>query len=201
MTGMAVPPTDLEDAWSLLTPDAKRERLLNAAAEVFARDGLDAPMPAVAAAAGAGIGSVYRQFPSKRDLLAELVIARLEEVKRAAEEAAHQECDRWSALGDVLWALAERQAGDDVIGEAMGTVSDHPAVAAATERANEAFERLMAAARAEGRLRDDATILDIRLIFAATRAAKQVDAGGWKRILELLTDALDAKREVANSAT
>ena len=34
----------------------------------------------------------------------------------------------WSALAGLLWALAERQADDDVLGEAMATVSDHPAV-------------------------------------------------------------------------
>ncbi|MCW3064374.1 MAG: regulatory protein TetR [Solirubrobacterales bacterium] len=191
---MAVPPLDLADSWSLLTPEAKRERLLKAAAEVFVRDGLDAPMPAVAAAAGAGVGSVYRQFPSKRELLAELVVRRLEEITEAVGEAASQQCDRWSALGDLLWSLAERQARDDIFGEAMGTVSDHPAVGAATDRTNAAFERFLAAARAEGRLRADATILDVRLVFAATRAAKQVDPTAWRRILELLIDALDARR-------
>ena len=206
MTGMAVPPpsAELEAAWSVLAPEAKRARLLKAAADVFVRDGIDAPMPAVAAAAGAGMGSVYRQFPSKRELLAELVVSRLEEVARAADDAAGQKCDPWSALGDLLWALAERQAGDDIYGEAMNSVSDHPAVTAATDRANAAIERLLAAARADGRLRDDATILDIRLIFAATRAAKQVEADAWRRILALLIDALDGQapaREVGNSAT
>jgi len=86
----------------------------------------------------------------------------------------------------------------------MNSVSDHPAVTAATDRANAAIERLLAAARADGRLRDDATILDIRLIFAATRAAKQVEADAWRRILALLIDALDGQapaREVGNSAT
>jgi AcrR family transcriptional regulator len=198
---MAVPPTHLEDTWSLLTPEAKRARLLKAAAEVFVRDGLDAPMPAVAAAAGAGVGSVYRQFPSKRELLAELVVGRLEEVMDSADAAAAQKCDRWSALCDLLWALAERQAGDDIYGEAMSTVSDHPAVTVATERMNAAIERLLAAARAEGRLRDDVTILDIRLVFAATRAAKQIDPMGWRRILELMIDAFDTRRGVGISTT
>ncbi len=63
--------------WSGLSTEEKHERILCAAGRVFARDGLDATMPAVAAAAGAGVGSLYRQFPSKRDLLAALVIRRL----------------------------------------------------------------------------------------------------------------------------
>jgi hypothetical protein len=36
----------------------------------------------------------------------------------------------WSALSGLLWTLAERQAADDVLGEAMATVAEHPSVAA-----------------------------------------------------------------------
>jgi hypothetical protein len=65
-------------------------------------------------------------------------------------------------------------------------------VAAETERATVALEALMAAARTEGRLRSDATTLDVRLLFAATRAAKKVEPAAWRRTLELFIDALDA---------
>ena len=66
--------------WTTLDPASKTERLLSAAAEVFARQGLDAPMSEVADAAGAGVASVYRRFPSKRELLAALVVRRLEQI-------------------------------------------------------------------------------------------------------------------------
>jgi AcrR family transcriptional regulator len=178
--------------WSSLDAQEKRSRLLLAAGEVFARDGLDAPMPAVAAAAGAGVGSVYRQFRSKRDLLAALVVERLQASERGAEAALASGQDRWSALTGLLWTLAERQAGDYVLGEAMATVSEHPAVVEALAATLVSLERLLDAARAEGRLRDDATALDLRLLFAATRAASQLEAGAWRRMLELGIDALCA---------
>lgn len=181
-----------EGCWSALAAAEKRARLLRAAGEVFARDGLGAPMPAVAAAAGAGVGSVYRQFPSKRDLLAALVVQRLQESERGAEAALAGEDSRWSALTGLLWMLAERQASDDVLGEAMATVSAHPDVVAALEATIVSLERLLAAARAEGKLRTDATTLDLRLLFAATRAAGQLEAGAWQRMLELGIDALRA---------
>ncbi len=82
--------------WSELDVEEKRATLLRAAGAVFAKDGLDAPVPAIAAAAGAGVGSVYRQFPSKTDLLAALVVERLEESVRWAEAALAS--DGW-ALG------------------------------------------------------------------------------------------------------
>jgi AcrR family transcriptional regulator len=176
--------------WSSLDQQEKRTRLLLAAGEVFARDGLDAPMPAVAAAAGAGVGSVYRQFPSKHDLLAALVVERLQESERGAEAALANREERWSALTGLLWTLAERQAGDDVLGEAMATVSEHPAVVEALAATLYSLERLLDAARAEGKLRADATALDLRLLFAATRAASLLEAGAWQRMLELGIDAL-----------
>src|SRR5271157_2549419 len=88
-SGMSVPAS--APSWSELSPEAKYERLLDAAGTVFARDGLQAPMPTVAAAAGAGVGSLYRQFPSKRELVAELVVRRLTLIALSAEEAAASE--------------------------------------------------------------------------------------------------------------
>jgi AcrR family transcriptional regulator len=192
---MSIPALDAAprvSCWSELDADDKRATLLRAAGEVFARDGLGAPMPAIAAAAGAGVGSVYRQFRSKRDLLAALVVERLEDAETGAEAALASGDGPWPALTGLLWALAERQAADDVLGEAMATVSEHPAVQTAFASTTAALERLLAAARAEGRLRADATTLDLRLLFAATRAAGQLEQGGWRRMLELGIDALEA---------
>jgi AcrR family transcriptional regulator len=190
---MSIPPLERE-AWAHLEPEAKRARLLRAAGEVFASNGLGTPMPVVAAAAGAGIGSVYRQFPSKHDLVAELVIDRLDQIAAGAHEAGERAGDRWAALTEMLWRLLERQSCDDFFGEAMLMVSEHPQVVAALARAHEAFDQLLIDTRAEGRLRSDASPLDLRLVFAATRAARQVDPEAWRRMLELLIDALDTRR-------
>jgi AcrR family transcriptional regulator len=187
---MGIPKSEPLICWADLDQEDKRARLLQAAGEVFARDGLDAPIPAVAAAAGAGIGSVYRQFPSKRDLLAALVSERLRDSEEGAEAALSSSLGPWAALTGLLWALAERQAADDVLGEAMATVSEHPVVQESLARTTAALERLLAEARAEGRLRSDATVLDLRLLFAATRAAAQLEPGAWRRMLELGIDAL-----------
>jgi AcrR family transcriptional regulator len=191
---MSIPLLAPTACWADLDAEDKRTRLLRAASEVFARDGLDAPMPAIAAAAGAGIGSVYRQFPSKRDLLAALVVERLKDAADGAEAALASNDGPWTALTGLLWALAERQATDGVLAAAMATVSEDRSVQEARASTQEALERLLAAARAEGRLRPDATTLDLRLLFAATRAAGQLEPGAWRRMLELGIDALDVRR-------
>jgi AcrR family transcriptional regulator len=188
---MVIPPSTAP-CWSDLDTDAKRARLLSTAGEVFARDGLDAPMPAIAAAAGAGVGSVYRQFPSKRDLLAALVIERHKEVEQEVELALDGTDGPWQALTALLWAIAERQAADDVLGEAMVTVSEHPDVEDAVAATMHSLESLLDAAKAEGQLRPDATAMDLRLLFAATRAARRLESGAWRRMLGLGIDALRA---------
>jgi AcrR family transcriptional regulator len=180
-------------SWSELDAEGKRQRLLRAAGEVFARSGLDAPMPEIAAAAGAGVGSVYRQFPSKRELLTALVIERLEAVTADAEAAIESPKGPWVALVSLLRDYAERQAGDDVVGEAIACVSTDPDVAHAYATTNAALERLLEAGREQGRLRPDATAEDLRLIFAATRAAGQLEPGAWRRMLALGIDSLDTQ--------
>jgi hypothetical protein len=92
----------------------------------------------------------------------------------------------------MLWALAERQSADDFLGEAWDRVRDHPDVAAATRLSLEAIGQLVAAAQAEGKLRADVSAVDIRLLFAATRAANRVEPAGWRRMLTLLIDGLRA---------
>jgi len=195
---MAIPPP-AAISWSELDAEAKRARLLAAASQVFARQGLDAPMPAIAAAAGAGVGSVYRQFRAKHDLLAALVVERHVVVTREAEVALADPDGPWAGLVALLWAVAERQADDDVLGEAMATVSEHPDVVASVATTMHALEDLLGAVKAEGRLRPDATAMDLRLLFAATRAARGLQVDAWRRMLELGIDALaaDARHQPA----
>src|SRR6478609_7924085 len=167
-------PVTREKAWTGLDAEGKRRCLLRAAGEVFAREGLDAPMPAVAAAAGAGVASVYRQFPSKPDLLAALVVERLEEVEGDALAALEGEKSPGAALVGLLRAYVDRQATDDLVGEAMASVSSHPDVERAHAEATVALEALLSAAKPEG-LRGDATVRDLRLLFAWTRAANEME--------------------------
>lgn len=184
---------DPDVAWSDLDAAAKHERLLHAAGHLFATEGLDAPMPAVAALAGAGVGSLYRQFPSKRELLAALVIRRLDQIGEAAVTASSRSGDHWLELNTMLWTFAERQADADFLGEAWTQVQTHAQVQDAGDRAYVEIGKLLDLARSEGTLRPDATELDVRLILVAARAATQVDADAWKRVLTVMIDGLAAR--------
>jgi AcrR family transcriptional regulator len=117
---------DREAEWASLSAVAKHERLLCAAGHVFTTEGLDAPMPSVAAAAGAGVGSLYRQYPSKRDLLAALVARRLGEITDQARAASERTGDRWSVLVGMLRGAVQSGWADDFLGQAWHQVSDRP---------------------------------------------------------------------------
>jgi AcrR family transcriptional regulator len=184
---------DPDSAWATLSPDAKHERMLLSAWRLFSEQGLDAPMPVVAATAGAGVGSLYRQFPSKRDLVAALVTRRLEQTQLVVEAALQQPGSRWQALTEMLWAIVERQHGDQILGEAWSQVADHEDVARATEQTQAAIDELLAAARTEGLVRADVQTVDVRLVFTATRAVGHISPDAWKRMLELLIDGLAAR--------
>ena len=150
-------------------------------------------MPAVAAAAGAGVGSVYRQFPSKEDLLAALVVRRLDSVSCDVESALAKPGARWPALVELMWGLADRQASDDVVAEAMATVSERQAVAERSARCEQRLEELLAGAREEGTLRRDATARDVRLLLTAVRATRRREPDSWRRMLELGLDGLASR--------
>src|SRR3954447_26668338 len=102
---MAIP------AWSSLTGDEKRARTLAAADDLFAREGLDVAMPVLAAAVGAGVGSIYRQVGAKADVIAALVIERANALARGFA-AACEEPDAWAALRRASFETAHDGATD-----------------------------------------------------------------------------------------
>jgi AcrR family transcriptional regulator len=178
-------------AWSALDAHQKRARLLEVANEVFTEDGLDATMPLIADAAGIGIGSLYRCYGSKDELIAALVLERLDGI-RAEIAAAHEHDDASEALETTIRRMAERQAADKLIRTALAATSDRREVQLALGEVSLAWQGLLDRARAQGRLRSDATVTDLRLIFAATQAADEVEPGARARMLDLLLEAMNS---------
>src|SRR3954467_15068365 len=118
------------ESWIDLDPEGKRRRLLEVASAVFTERGLDAPIPAIAAAAGIGVGSLYRSYRSKDELIAAIVINQMGSV-RARILAAHARSDARLALEETLRDLVEYQARNHVVRAALAVTSDRPDVEAA----------------------------------------------------------------------
>src|SRR5213593_3762177 len=98
-----VTPTQLIPIERALRADARRNReaVLAAAKKLFADQGLDAQMPDVAKAAKVGVGTVYRHFPTKDDLIAALAAERFERLAEKAREGIDGD-DAWEGLCDFI---------------------------------------------------------------------------------------------------
>jgi AcrR family transcriptional regulator len=176
---MAIPPP-----WSELTVEEKRARTLSAADTLFAREGLDVPMPRLASAIGVGVGSIYRQVGAKEDVIDALVIERAHALVRRFR-AALEEADPWAALERATYATAQDGATDFLSQTAWDDAAQRrPAVAGARAAATEALRALVE--RARPWLRDDASHEDLRLVFKSTRMAGQLDPEGARRLAELV---------------
>jgi AcrR family transcriptional regulator len=190
-----------EQARRPLRRDAElnRRRVLRAAAEVFSQRGLDATLDDVARRAGVGVGTVYRRFPDKRALVAELFTGRMDELAAAAERAC-QAGDPWQGLVSFLEYAAETMSGDLGLRQMMlfATYGKDQA-AYARERMRPVIERLVARAQAAGQLRRDFSPTDVPVIAfmlsSAAEYAAPAQPAMWRRYLALVTDSLRPSRD------
>jgi AcrR family transcriptional regulator len=150
------------------------ELILQAAREVFLDDP-EAPVSAVAARAGVGIGALYHRYAGKEDLLRTLCRngqqVYLAEVRRALDSDAHP----WQAYTEFLRRIvAANTHGLTVRLAGMFQPSEEQMDLAEQMRtlATGLFER----ARASGRLRDDVTFLDVEYLLEFLARVKLGDA-------------------------
>jgi AcrR family transcriptional regulator len=172
-----------------------RERVVAAAAAVFAERGVEAGVPEVAARAGVGKATVYRSFPTKEHLIAAVVIERIEHFERMAR-ARLDDPDPWGALVGLLVEGAERHCADRAITAGMSASIVLPELVAARASLWQVVDLLMERAKRQGKLRADAHAADLRVLWAGTArvlAADGVDdPAEWRRYAALVVDALRA---------
>src|SRR4051794_30803468 len=172
-----------------------RERILASAEEVFAVRGLEATLDDIAAHAGVGVGTVYRRFANRDELVDALFAAKLEGVAAQARQVL-DEPDSWAALRRLLETMGGvvttdqglfevlvcRPGGHEAVRELM-----LPIVTAVFERA-----------QADGHLRADLQPTDfpmlLRMFEGIAEATRDVRPDVWRRYLELVLDGLRAER-------
>lgn len=192
---MADPPTASPPRPLRADAQRNRERVVRAAQEVFAEQGLDAGVPEIAARAGVGKGTVYRGFPTKEHLVAAVVCERLGRFE-AEIRAALEDDDAWTAFRRVLVESAERQAADRALAGSFGLTAHVPELERARAAVTEQLDLLMARAKDEGTMRADATSADVRVLFAGMARVLVADgvddAAVWRRCAGLVADAMRA---------
>jgi AcrR family transcriptional regulator len=101
-----------------------RERILEAARDVFAARGFAATLDDVAHHAGVGVGTVYRRFPTKEALVEAIFTDRLEDLVTLVEEALAAP-SAWDGLTDFLRRSARMHATDRGLRDAALSMDEH----------------------------------------------------------------------------
>jgi AcrR family transcriptional regulator len=172
-----------------------RERVIAAAAEVFAEKGDDAVVPEIAARAGVGTGTVYRCFPTKDHLVAAVASERVRWFEREARTAAEAE-DAWAAFGEFMERVADAHCADRGMVASMSQAIELPELVEARAAASAAVGALMERAVAQGTMRPDAGPAELKVLLngvaRALAAAHEHDPAVWRRYVALVVDALRA---------
>lgn len=183
---------------------ANHDRLLRAAAEAFARDGVDTSLKAIAAEAGLGIGTLYRRFPTREDLIE--AVYRNENARLAS--AAPKLLEERAAL-DALRAWMEQFV--DYMVTKQGMADALPTILAARDglrvhsrqALQEAVTVLVEAGQRDGALREDIAPWDVLMALGGITliAAHEHERELASRLITLLVDGLVATRHSRPSAT
>jgi len=175
--------------------ELNRRRIIAAAHEIFRDRGLAATLNDVAAHAGVGVGTVYRRFANKEELLDALFDDMIDTVASLAQQAL-AEPDAWHGLTASLEKVCELQAFDRGLREVMlGTGRGPQRQSQVRERVAPAVDLLVARAKEQGMLRSDVAGIDLPMIqlmvAAITDHTGQPDL--WRRYLRLLLDGMRAR--------
>ena len=176
----------------------RRDKLLAAAQREFAAHGVDASLEKIARDAGVAIGTLYRHFPTRLDLLMAAFKPRLQEFLDGAAKALEMD-DPWEGFVCYLENLFGVQAGDrgfnDFLSRRFPGNAD-------TERIHDQMcrqiEDVLTRAQEAGEARPDITQADIvNLIWSNGRIIDATSAtapNAWRRYLYLMLDAYRAER-------
>jgi AcrR family transcriptional regulator len=181
--------------------ERNRQRILRVAADLIAERGLAVTLDEVAAAAGVGVGTVYRRFPGREALVAALFEDRLGELVDVAERAI-AEPDPWIGLDSYLEQAAELLITDRGLREILmfGTFELQQCLQA-RDRLRPLVTALVKRAQAAGAVRPDLNANDVSLmvfmLIGAADYARPVRLEIWRRYLALLLDGLPPNRNAS----
>jgi AcrR family transcriptional regulator len=172
------------------------ERILAAAESIFAEHGFEASMEQVAAAAGVGIGTLYRRFPDKESL----VVAVVEMAGQRSRQLALSvlaECPPEDGIFEFMRRCLATPSLGALVACSPRAAATHASLVALVAPT---VDRLLVAARAAGAIRPDVTFSDIVVILVAIRSVGErcgeVGPQQSERHLELLIDGLRATASV-----
>jgi len=192
------------DPWRMTVPHASpdrplrsdaernRRRILEAADQVFAERGLTVSLDDIAAAAGVGVGTVYRRFPDKDALIDALFEDKIEGVVEIARKALELE-DPWESFETFVRAVAHAQAQDRGLKDALHSATrGRDRLAIGRQRIAPLAIEILRRAQEAGVVRQDLGVLDIPATFFTigllADRMRDVAPDYWERLLTIFLD-------------
>ncbi|AYG04653.1 TetR/AcrR family transcriptional regulator [Gryllotalpicola protaetiae] len=192
--------TDVQQVDRPLRRDARerRSRLVAAAQREFAAHGADASLEKIARSAGVAIGTLYRHFPTRLDLLMAAFRPRVQEFRDGAATALAMD-DPWDGLVYYLENLFAMQVGDRGFNDFLSRrFTDNAETERIHDEMCQQIEDVLTRAQDAGEARPDITQADIvNLIWSNGRiidATSETAPNAWRRYLHLMLDAYRAER-------
>jgi AcrR family transcriptional regulator len=174
--------------------ERNRRRVLVAAREAFASDGLEVTLDEVASRAGLGVATVYRRFPNKDALIEALFVEELEALADIARVSLEHP-GPWEGLVYLLERSCERLVADRALRHLFfGTTQSREIVACARRDLAPLTAAVIKRAQVAGRLRPEVTPQDVPalllMVSSLADLASDLDPDLWRRYLALLLDGL-----------
>ena len=172
--------------------DARRnyDKLVAAARDAFAEHGTSASLEEVARRAGVGIGTLYRRFPSRQDLLEAVYVEELADVCQSADELT--DLPPWEALSAWLHRLVEYVGRKHALAEELWNYLDRDAefFSGCRTALFVAGEPLLARAQAAHEVREDVDYNDVIQMVGGIGKNPATPPEQVARILDLALDGL-----------
>ncbi|AQZ60400.1 hypothetical protein BKM31_01700 [[Actinomadura] parvosata subsp. kistnae] len=181
---------------AMMRADARRNRarVLDAAETVLARDGLAASMREIAEVAGVGVGTIYRQFPTKEALYQAIVEDRMRRLADRAGELATAE-DPGAAFFEYFTTIVADSTMKKVLVDALAVAGID--AKAGSPDIKGAIETLLTRAQRAGAVRGDVGMEELLALLSAACLAAQHhhwDEGLRTRTLAVVFDGLRPAR-------
>ncbi|MFJ9784242.1 TetR/AcrR family transcriptional regulator [Amycolatopsis sp. NPDC101161] len=172
--------------------DARRNRakVLAAAEEAFAADGLAVPLDDIARLAGVGAGTVYRHFPSKEALFQAVVLERIEQFAEEARGLAAAD-DPGEVFLDYFVRVIKQASLNRAICDALAESGGHAFKAGAGEDFRSALGELLKRAQDVGAVRRDIDGDDLRALIVGCLAVERYSPGS-RHLVRIVVDGLRA---------
>jgi AcrR family transcriptional regulator len=177
--------------------DARRNRalLVAAARDLFAEKGVDVPVEEITQRAGVGMGTLYRHFAHKGDLIDAVLEDAFGEMLALAEQAAHAD-DAWAGFTGFLEHTLELRAQNRGIKDLVAAPEHGARHAEMRRRIRPLLRRVIERAQQQGALRADFTLDDLSSVFWSVarviEMTQETSANSWRRFLGYLLDGLRA---------